>query len=201
MRSEFTFIMHPLDEKVFVQTVLAEPGVVFVDGRKWLTPNPPIKTDISSAGDHLLIWQSGETPELEGHHHQKDNQQWWYCENEYLTIQFLRSGLQDEQYLFTGRIAIWTTTKEGEVTHLASAASIEKRFKFLKKFLQKTYTNNVLLWQNLSLPRSKTNPCKPDSKAWIGPHALEWLRENPTERWVQTFKGAGAKAYLLDLVQ
>lgn len=202
MRSEFCFVMHPEDEVDFVQFVTSEQGVVFVDGPKWDQPRPPFCSDIEKAGNYLMIWNSSETTGLTANHHQKEKSEWWYCNNEHLTIQFLRSGFQfDEPFLFEGRIAVCTTSKEKTVYAPSSAEQIERRFKNLRKHLKKTYRNSTLIWQNTSLPRSETNPSKPAPNVWIGPHALQWLEEQPKERWVQQFRGAVARGYILDLVQ
>jgi hypothetical protein len=203
MRSQVVFVMHPLDEAEFAKVVISEPGTVFVDGPNWSTPRPPSTRDLNGAGNYLMIWNPSETPRLTGKHCRKDDIEWWYCKNEFLTIQFLRSGFQyGEPYLFDGRIAVGTTMP-GEATHAPSAPSIERRFKTLKKIIQKAYANNVLIWQSISSPRSKTNPLKPAATHWVGPHALQWLREDPRNRWVQQVRNAGpvARAYLLDLVK
>jgi hypothetical protein len=202
MRSQVVFVMHPMDEAEFVEAVLAEPGIVFVDGPSWTTPQPPAMTDLQCAGNYLMIWKPSETPKLRANHHQKDDKEWWYCKNEYLTIQFLRSGFQyNEPFLFEGRLALGTTADNGKPFHAPSAAFIERRFKNLKKTVQLRYTNNVLIWQCISLPRSKNNPSKPSALTWVGPHALQWLRADPKERWVQQSRKALARAYVLDLVK
>jgi len=202
MRSEVVFVMHPTDEQEFIKALLSEAGTCLVNGPSWPTSNPPIATDIQAAGNYLMIWNPEETPTLSGNHHQKDGREWWYCNNEFLTIQFLRSGFQHgEPFLFEGRIAVATTSKEGETIHVDTAPTIEGRFKSLKKLIQKQYSNKVLIWQNISLPRSATNPSKAGSNTWVGPHALRWLNEDPNNRWVQQFRNQAPRAYLLDLVQ
>src|SRR5260370_19404575 len=161
MRSEVVFVMHPSDEAEFVNLVIAEPGTVLVNGPTWSSPRPPIKTDIQSCGNYAMIWNPSETPALAGRHLRKENAEWWYCENEFLTIQFLRSGFQfGEPFLFEGRTALATTDKGGGEFHGPSAHAIEERFKRLRKFIKKNYANGVIIWQNTSLPRSKTNPLK-----------------------------------------
>ncbi|MCA8990123.1 MAG: hypothetical protein KDA78_20920, partial [Planctomycetaceae bacterium] len=201
MRSEVCFVMHPEDEKDFVRIITSEQGVVLVNGPKWDQPDPPVCHDINRAGNYLMIWNPSETPGLTANHHRKEDKEWWYCNNEHLTIQFLRSGFQyHEPYLFAGRIAVCTTSLEKTVHDPSSAEQIERRFKSLRKQIQKTYRNSILIWQNPSLPRSRTNPQKPAPNVWIGPHAIQWLEEQPAERWVQQFRGAKPRGYLVDLV-
>lgn len=201
MRSQVVFVMHPKDEIEFTSVITGEAGVVFVDGPKWPTPRPAIAIELERAGNYLMIWKPSETPELTAKHHRKGDDEWWYCENEYLTIQFLRSGFQhDEPFLFEGRIAIATTNDDRDYFDKPSADSIERRFKALKTFIRKAYTNNVLIWQNTSLPRSRTNPTKPATNVWVGPNAMQWLNDDPAKRWVQQFRNASARAYLMDLV-
>jgi hypothetical protein len=201
MRSETRFVMHPEDETEFARIVSSEAGNVFVDGPKWRGPGPPIARELSTSGIHLMIWNRTETPELVASHHRKDENEWWYCENEFLTIQFLRSGFQfGEPFLFEGRIAVWTTANDKTHFQKSSSPGIEHRFKMLRTYIKKNYTNGVIIWQNLSFPRSKTNPLKPDPGLWVGPQAMRWLAEEPRERWVQQFRNAAARGFLLDLV-
>lgn len=202
MRSQVCFVMHPEDEEAFAGFITSEHGVVFVDGPKWGQPSPPICSDIDKAGNYLMIWNPSETTVLAANHHRKEDKEWWYCNNEHLTIQFLRSGFQfGEPFLFEGRIAVSTTSEEKTVHDPASAKQIERRFKNLRRHIRKSYRNSLLIWQNALSPRSTTNPSKPAPNVWIGPHAIQWLEEQPKERWVQQFRGARARGYILDLVQ
>jgi hypothetical protein len=202
MRSDLRFVMHPSDEEEFAKIVNAEPGTVFVDGPSWSTPRPPISKDLRHAGHYLIIWNPSETPPLTGKHYKNNGEEWWYCKNEFLTIQFLRSGFKyKEPYLFEGRIAVATTDKSKRFFHELSASRVESRYKALRKAIKKVYKNNVIIWQSLSSPRSWNNPLKPDRTIWVGPHAMQWLRQNERQRWVQQCRGAGARGYLLDLVK
>jgi hypothetical protein len=201
MRSQLVFIMHPADEIKFTDLILSEPGTVFVNGPRWSSSTPPTTTEIHGSGDYLMIWHPSEAPGLSGRHYQKEETEWWYCENEFLTVQFLRSGFQfGETYLFGGRIAITTTNIDKAILDEPSAHLVEARFKKLSKAIKKIHKNKLIIWQDPSSPRSGTNPIKPDATVWVGPHALKWLEEDPNNRWVQPFRGAGAKGYLLDLV-
>lgn len=201
MQSQVTFIMHPADEASFVETIMGEPGVVLVDGPKWSSCQPPVVSDVRRAGYYLMIWNLKETPPLKGARYGDQKKRWWYCENEFHTIQFLRSGFQDgESFLFEGRIAIATTDKGKTFYDEATARSVERRFKALKRFIQKSYANGVIIWQSPSAPRSKTNPLKPAKDVWVGPQALQWLHDDPRSHWVQQFRGAGARGHTVDLV-
>jgi hypothetical protein len=193
--------MHPADEAEFAEIITAEQGTIFVDGPKWSKPESPIVTDIQDAGNYLVIWNHSETPPLTAKHYREDEREWWYCDNEFLTIQFLRSGFQySKPFLFEGRIAIGTTTRAKKIIHKPSAASVERRYKNLRKLIRKSYTNGIVIYQNTSLPRSNTNPGKPAADVWVGPHALQWLRQDPENRWVQQFRDALPRGYILDLV-
>jgi hypothetical protein len=202
MRGQVRFVMHPEDEAEFVRAVTAEPATVFVDGPTWPTPRPPVTTDVREAGHYLLIWNPLETPKLAGKHYRNRDEEWWYCRNEFLTIQFLRSGFQyGEPYLVEGRIAVSTTDQDKSVFHARSAPAVEGRFKALRSLIKKTHTNKVILWQALDLPRSEHNPLAPDASLWVGPHALQLLRQKPKNRWVQQARYARARGYLLDLIR
>ena len=125
---------------------------------------------------------------------------WWYCRNEEVTIQFLRSEHRPgDPWVSDGRLAI-TTTQRGEQSEPGRKPSaVERRYLALKRHIQKTYTNKVVIWQNLSMPRSKTNPSKPDVSLWVGPNALHWLEHDPENRRVQQFPQSVARGYLLEL--
>jgi hypothetical protein len=201
MRSDTRFVMHPDDEAEFAKFVTSEAGTAFVDGPSWKEPRPTVSDNVEKVGSYLMIWNSSETPELIGEHYQKEESEWWYCKNEFLTVQFLRSGFQfDEPFLLEGRIAVCTTAKDKSLFHAPSATAIELRYKSLRRFIRKYYANGTIIWQALSFPRSKTNPLKPDSSLWVGPHAMRWLEREPEKRWVQQSRNAGARGYLVDLI-
>ena len=195
MRSQITFIMHPDDQAEFVDEVLSESGVVLVDGPKWETPDPPLLSGAEEGGRHLMIWNADETRPLLGRHHTHDGDQWWYCKNESLTLQFLRSSLY-ESFIVEGRIAV------GSDDAGKSAAAVDKRYKRLRRWLKKTYTNGVLFWQNVNAGRSATNPGKPCSSSWVGPHAMAWLEQAPEDRWAEQDgpDPRPVRGYLVDLV-
>jgi hypothetical protein len=200
MRSQVRFVMHPDDEPAFVQVVTTEVGTVFVDGTNWPTPRPPITNDLQTAGNYLMIWNPHQTPKLTATHFRNEDEEWWNCKNEFVTIQFLRSGFQyGEPFLFEGSIAVGTTDMDKSFFHEPSAPAVEERFKALRKFIKKAYTNKAIIWQSMSAPRSNTIPHRPDASLWVGPRALIWLGEKPKKRWVQQSRFALTRGYLLDL--
>lgn len=202
MRSQIRFVMHPDDEAEFAQHVNAEPGTVFVDGPNWPSSQPPVMTEIERGGDYLMIWNSNEAPSLKGKRYRSEGDEWWSCETEYLTIQFLRSGFQfGESFLFEGRIAVATTDQDKLHYHRATAPLVERRFKLLRKWIRQSYSNGVIIWQNIRAPRSRTNPLKPAADVWVGPHALQWFRKSPRERWTQQERDGASRGYILDLVR
>jgi hypothetical protein len=199
MRSQVMFVMHPSDEEEFIKVVYSEPGTVFVDGTDW---PPPIVSNFQEVGSILKIWNPADTSPLTSEKLSNDKKEWWVGSNDFLAIQFCRSGFQHgHPFLLGGEICIATTSKGGEVRNALSAPSIEKRYKSLRKYIQKTYTNKVLIWQCISYPRSKNNPSEPTNLFWVGPHALAWLNEDPKNRWVQQAPTNLARGYLLDLVE
>lgn len=201
MRSETRLVMHPEDESEFARFVTSEVGTVFVEGPNWQLSRPAVSSEIATVGSDLMIWNPLETPELIGTHYRNEASEWWCCENRFLTIQFLRSGFQfGEPFLSEGRIAVATTDKDKSVFHTPSASAIEKRYTALRKFIRKHYVNGKIIWQALSFPRSATNPLKPDSCLWVGPRAMCWLEQAPETRWVQQFRSANARGYLIDLL-
>ena len=199
MRSQIRFVMHPDDETDFVARVKDEPGTVLIDGPKWPTPDPPLVADLARAGSYLILWNARDARRLETRHYERYGVEWWYCVED-PTIQFLRSGFQfGEAFLVEGSIAVGTP-HEGVRERWECHAAVEKRYESLRKVIRKSYVNNVLIWQNTTLPRSKTNPVKPARDVWVGPHALQWMRTAPRGRWVQQFRDSAARAYLIDLV-
>ncbi len=201
MRGQVRTVMLPEDERELVRIVASETGTVLVDGPKWDTPEPPIVSRLEESGEYLIIWNRSEHPSLTAKRYEKDGAVWWYCRNEEVTIQFLRSEHRPgDPWVSDGRLAI-TTTQRGEQSEPGRKPSaVERRYLALKRHIQKTYTNKVVIWQNLSMPRSKTNPSTPDVSLWVGPHALRWLEHDPENRRVQQFPQSVARGYLLDLV-
>jgi hypothetical protein len=201
MRSEVRLMMLPEDEDEFLRSILDEPGTVLVDGPRWDTPEPPIASDFAGVGPHLLVWKPSEHPKLAANRHEKGGSAWWYCRDERATIQFLRCRYRPgDRFVSEGRLAVATTERGERTTPGSPASPVERRFLALRRRIHKVYTNRVIIWQNRSLPRSRTNPLKPDPGLWVGPRALRWLEDAPEDRWVQVVPGSHARGYLLDLV-
>lgn len=199
MRSQVRFIMHPDDEADFVRIITAEPGIVFVNGPNWSTPGPPIMTDFAKPDSYLMIWNPTETPKLIGTHFRNGDEEWWNCKNEFLTLQFLRSGFQHgEPFLLEGSVSVGTTDQDKSFFHKPSAPAVDERFKTLRKFIRKTYTTKVIIWQPLDSPRSKTKRNIPDTSLWVGLHAMKWLRQKRRKRWVQQCRYTLTGGYLVD---
>lgn len=139
---------------------------------------------------------------MKAQHYDNEHGEWWYCKSEHFTLQFLRSGFQyGEPFLFEGRIAGCTTDKGQEYLHESSALLVEKRYESLRKWIRRSYWNNVLIYQNIALPRSATNPIKPAGNVWVGAFAMKWLQDDPANHWVQPFRQSNARGCLVDLVQ
>jgi hypothetical protein len=204
VRSEVQTVMLPEDERELVRIITAEAGIVFVDGPKWDTPEPPIVSRLEACDsylEYLLIWNQLEQPSLNADRHERDGAVWWYCRNEEVTIQFLRSRYHPgDPCVHDGRLAVATTQRGEQARPGQNVSAVERRYLALKRHIQKTYTNKVVIWQNRSLPSSRTNPTKPDVSLWVGPHALRWLEQDPKNRWVQGIPDAPARGYLIDLV-
>jgi hypothetical protein len=176
MRSQVRFFMDAQDERAFIQAVVAEPDTVLVDGPPWKTAAIPL-LDPARLPDssYLLIWNRAEASRLKA---KASGDYWEPRYEEELTIQFLRSWLWDNCILCEGRIAVATTT--------VGAAAVERRYKRLRKMLQRMYQNEILCWWHPSGPTTEKNPSAPDASVWVGPGALAWLRSNPRHKFKQT---------------
>ena len=187
MRSQLRFVMHPNDEGAFVTELLSDPSVVLVDGPRWKTPEPPATRAIHDVGDYCIIWSPRDLAVLDADFIPtcKD----WYCRSEFATIQFLRSSLTRSRILL-GRLAISTSDEDK-----GHPRTVERRYKLLRRFIQKTYRNSVIEWRNLNAPSApatqsrSANPSQPDSSLWIGPHAMAWLNTDPLHVVSQSVSG------------
>ena len=177
MRSQVRFAMHPDDESSLVRELLRDPSIVFVDGPRWNSAQPPTSRSISSIGSYCIVWSTKDISTLAADFIPSCND--WYCRAEHSTIQFLRSSLADT-FLTEGRVAIGTSAADADV-----AASVERRYKLLGRFLKRSYSNAVIGWSNppLTPPHAtssrSSNPSTPDASLWVGPAALDWLRADP----------------------
>jgi hypothetical protein len=184
MGSQLRFAMHPEDELSFLDEVLKEPSVVLIDGPRWKAAEPRTTRSLASIGTYCIIWSPEDLACLKARFIPTCND--WYCESEHSTIQFLRSSLT-ETVLTEGRIAVAT-----ESASSSARLGVERRFKFLRKFLKKNYVNSAIRWQNPKLPLAprgpsrSANPGEPDSSLWVGPAALSWLRDGEERRIKQT---------------
>ena len=68
MRSQVRFVLYPDDEWEFAEFIPAELGTIFVDGPKWLEPEPPVTSKIDEAGSYLMILNPKQTPPMKANH-------------------------------------------------------------------------------------------------------------------------------------
>ena len=112
------------------------------------------------------------------------------------TIQFLRSRISGSM-LAEGRLAISTNSEANDVVR-----AVEQHYRSLRTFVKKRCRNGMLQWRNPSFPESSAadgrsaNPGKADDVLWIGPAAVQWLREEPTMRKVKQEFAAPVEAVL-----
>ena len=172
--------MHPEDELEFEAQILADQSVQLVDGPRWKTKSPEGFRKLSEiTGDYCIIWSASDLPHLTARHIKACND--WYCDSEYATIQFLRSQIQ-ESIITEGRIAISTTENQ------SSSNGVELRYKSLRKFVKKHFTNSIIQWFNPQLPiapassKRSANPSKPDPQVWVGPSSMRWLEADSERR-------------------
>ncbi|MEM8672074.1 MAG: hypothetical protein AAGG48_31450 [Planctomycetota bacterium] len=171
--------MHPDDECEFASEILSDDSVQLIDGPRWKTKTPETFRTLSNIGTYCVIWSTSDMPELTARYVETCDD--WYCQSEYATIQFLRSELQDS-ILTEGSIAIAT------LQDAPCEQSVEARYKTLRRFIKKRYTNSIVQWCNPQAPlaparpKRSANPSKPDPQVWVGPHALQWLEADTTRR-------------------
>jgi hypothetical protein len=183
MRSELRFVMHPDDEREFVDALLLDASLVLINGPRWKTREPTVYRSLDFIDNYCMIWCREAALHLDAEFIPKCND--WYCRSEGATIQFRRSHV-DGSVLTLGRLAVSTDVEPPEV-----AKSVEQRYGKLRKFIQKQYRNSVLRWWNPNLPVSpatagrSSNPSKPDNTVWIGLAAFKWLEAEPKLRRVK----------------
>ena len=180
MKGQLRFVMHPDDETAIVAELLRDPAVLLVDGPRWKTATPPTTRNVSAVGSYCMIWSPEDLRELPAEFIPTCND--WYCRAEYATIQFLRCEIT-ETVITEGRLAISTGP-----ANKTTAAGVERRYRWLRRTIQKTYLNSVVRWRSSKLPEApaglsrSANPSKPDTSLWVGPAAISWLASDPTRR-------------------
>jgi|SRR5690349_2323126 hypothetical protein len=180
VKSQLRFVMHPDDEAAIVAELLRDPAVLLVDGPRWKSATPPTTRNVSAVDWYCIIWCPADLSELSAEFIPTCND--WYCAAEYATIQFLRCQLT-ETVITEGRFAIST----GPATK-ATAAGVERRYRWLRRTIQKTYSNSIVRWFNPKLPEAprepsrSANPSKPEPSLWVGPAAMSWLAGHATRR-------------------
>jgi hypothetical protein len=177
MRSQLRFVMHPDDDSALVTELLRDSAVLLVDGPRWKTATPPTTQNVSAVVRYCIIWSPEDVPELPAEFIPTCND--WYCRAECATIQFLRCEIAGT-VITEGRLAISTGP-----AHKTTAANVERRYRLLRRTIQKPYLNSVVRWRNPKVPEApagpsrSANPSKPDPSLWVGPAAISWLAGDP----------------------
>lgn len=189
MRSQIRFVMHPLDEAEFIAQLLEDESVGLIDGPRWPAATPQAtRSLVQIKGSYCIIWSPNDRVTLTARFVPTCND--WYCDSEQVTIQVLRSQIR-AAVITEGRIAVSTNELTPE-----EAAGVEKRFKSLSRFIKKQYRNKVLSWCWPVVPEAaigqggeerSSNPGKTDTSCWIGPHAMQWLAQDPAHCAKQAF--------------
>jgi len=193
VRSQLRFVMHPDDETAIVAELLRDPAVLLVDGPRWKTATPPTTRNVSAVGSYCIIWSPEDLPELPAEFIPTCND--WYCRAEYATIQFLRCKIT-ETVITEGRLAISTGP-----AHKTTAANVERRYRLVRRTIQKTYLNSVARWCNPKVPEApagpprSANPSKPDPSLWVGPAAMSWLADDAARR-IKQFLASNVEGFI-----
>ena len=184
MNSQLRFVMHPADERDFESLLVSDDSIRFIAGPRWKTESPKTSRSLAEIDDdYCIIWSTSDIAKLKAEYIPSCKD--WYCRSEYATIQFLRSEM-DEAVITEGRIAVPTMASRDFPT--SSVKRLEKRYRDLRKYFRKNYSNSIIQWRNPTIPYApaspnrSANPSKPDPQVWVGPHALRWLRERPDRR-------------------
>ncbi|HJR56498.1 MAG TPA: hypothetical protein VJ798_07955 [Rhizomicrobium sp.] len=178
MSSQLVFAMHPLDEAAFAEFLLADPSIRLVDGPRWPDPQPKLTRNSADVGSYALIWPSDRVPPLTAKHIPAAGD--WYCDSEGSTLQWLRSRL-DGSDLITGRIALHDFPADFPQ---AAGERLKALYNRLRRRIKADYDNAVVRWGNPRYPFAparngrSANPGEPDKSLWVGPHALQWLRDS-----------------------
>lgn len=200
MNSQLRFVMHPDDEREFAAQVLADPAVLLIDGPRWPAAAPQTFRSLDAIrSNYCILWSPEDRASLEARYIAGCND--WYCASEDATVQFLRSELFADGVLTEGRIAVATGNASAQ-----AAQGVERHYKALGRFVRKHYRNAVLRWCNPAMPFGpavpgrSANPGKPDAQVWVGPHALQWLRDGSAQqlRTIKQSRNAVVEARLAD---
>jgi hypothetical protein len=193
MKSQLRIVMHPSDEALVIDELLRDSDVVLINGPRWQQAVPMVTRRISEIEQYCIIWSPKDLSELTSEYMPKQND--WYCRSEFATIQFLRCSLH-QSVLTEGRFAIFSDGGSIETTD-----GVDRRFKLLRRLIQKKFVNSVVCWRNPSLSDSSAslsaNPIKLDSSLWVGPVAFEWLSKGK-ERRVKQFLTSSVEGSLGD---
>ncbi|HEX8913371.1 MAG TPA: hypothetical protein VF796_13505 [Humisphaera sp.] len=198
MRSQVRFAMHPADEREFEQLLVADESIRFIAGPRWRSETPASSRSLADVDNYCIVWSTGDIAKLEAEYMPSCDD--WYCRSEYATVQFLRSELVGT-VITEGRIAVATGPRSG--FPVSSVKRLERRYGDLRKFIRKRYSNSIIQWRNPTAPYApagpnrSANPSKPDPQVWVGPHALQWLREGSDRRLKQVRQGI-IEAVLVD---
>lgn len=169
MASELQFVMHPGDEALFVAEILREQDVSFINGPRWPSAVPLPTQTLDGIGHYCILWSRKELDPLTSDFIPTCND--WYCNSEYATIQFLRSEMKGD-VLGAGRIARHYFPAGFDPVAIDA---ISRRYNRLRRYIKKHFRNSVLV--------GREHPDCVFDFTWVGPHAIEWLRQSP-ERWV-----------------
>jgi len=198
MRSQVRFVMHPADEREFEHLFIRDESIHFIAGPRWKTETPVTTKSLADINHYCIIWSTSDIANLKAEYIPSCKD--WYCRSEYATIQFLRSEMF-QSVITEGRIAI--STMESRDCPATSVKRLERRFADLRKYFRKNYSNSIIQWRNPTLPYASAgpnrsaNPSKPDPQVWVGPHALNWLREQPDRR-IKQERRSNVEAVLID---
>ena len=195
MKSQIRFVMHPNDEADFFSKCLASSDIFLIDGPRWQAPNPKVHQSLADInGNYCIVWSNQDADRLQSRYVHECGD--WYCDSEFLTIQFLRSQLID-QVLTEGHLAVSTSG-----ANEAQTKALSQRFKLYSSYLKREYSNAIIEWFNPNLPESSlglnvsANPTKPDLQVWVGPHARNWMLQDARHR-IKQFRSSVVEARLV----
>jgi hypothetical protein len=201
MRSQIQFVMHPDDEREFVNFLLADPTIQFIDGPRWPTEEPTTTRELNGVGWYCIIWSPNDLAKLTARYVSNCND--WYCKSEYATLQFLRSRI-DGTTLTDGRIAVSTNVSVEDFSP-DKAKQVDGRFNKIRRYIKQRYTNSIIRWYSSRAPvgpatkERSANPGKPDKSMWVGPAALSWFHQCSSHCIKSSTSGVIAQIETMDL--